>query len=77
MRIFDSIFEGIKNFLMGVLPLSPFRQYVEYLAGIPYLGWLNWFVPFDSLVSITVAWLSCITLHYAYQFILRWAKIIQ
>ena len=62
--------------LMSVLPLSPFRGWIDYLSAVPYLGYINWFIPMDKILGITVAWTSSILGYYIFSAILRWLKII-
>ena len=70
-----SLWAAFIDVVMQVLPLSPFRQYIDYLAQFPYLGWINWFIPMNSIVSITATWLVAVSTHYTYLFILRWLKL--
>ena len=38
----------LDRFLQAVLslfPLSPFREMIDELGSLPYLGYINWFVP--------------------------------
>ena len=76
MDIFLSIFEWLlnaltdfANTLLSVLPKSPF-------SNIPYLGWVNWFIPFRDFIYIGGLWLTVIGLFYIYQIIMRWIKVI-
>ena len=53
MDIFLSIFEWLlnaltdfANTLLSVLPKSPFSDLLNTFSNIPYLGWVNWFIPF-------------------------------
>ena len=77
MDFLSSVFDGLKYFLTNVLPLSPFRQYIEYLAAFPYLSWINWFIPLGTIASITATWLSAVTVYYAWIAILRWFRLIE
>lgn len=64
------------NALMAVLPTSPFQKYLSEFSDLPYLGWLNWFIPIGSMVKIGVSWLGVIALFYLYSIIMRWVKMI-
>ena len=33
------------DWLLTVLPTSPFRAFIDACGDFPYLGWLNWFIP--------------------------------
>ena len=62
---------------MGVLPLSPFRSWVDYLRGVPYLGYINWFIPMKTVMGVTASWIAAITTYYIVSAILRWLKMVQ
>lgn len=76
MELFSKIFEKFADVVLSLLPTSPFQPYLATLSDIPYLGFLNWFVPIGACVKIAMAWLGCITLFYVYSVLLRWLKII-
>lgn len=79
MDILTSFFDTAKDFLLSVLPLSPFKSFIEGIQlaiGAKYLGWLNWFVPVGQILGVLAAWLSAIALFYMYSIIMRWVKVI-
>lgn len=83
MDVFSSIFQWcwdkiieFANWLISFLPHSPFQQYLNDFSNLPYLHWLNWFVPFNDFVIIGTAWLTVIALFYGYQILMRWIKVI-
>lgn len=63
----DKLFEK----LISLLPGDPFRPFLEQFASIPYLGFLNWFIPIGTCVKIGVAWLAAIAGFYAIQFLIK------
>lgn len=62
--------------LLSLLPLSPFTGVIDQLAALPYLGYINWFIPIGKMLQIGMAWLAAIALYYAYSVIARWLKLI-
>ena len=67
------------KFLQAVLslfPLSPFREVIQELGSLPYLGYINWFVPIGDFVKIGTVWLTAIAAYYAWSIIARWIKLI-
>lgn len=52
--------------LFSILPDSPFRPYIKQLGEFDFLGYLNWFVPFDSCVTITELWVAAVFIYYNY-----------
>jgi hypothetical protein len=67
---------SILGTILFFLPNDPFTGYIESMAGASWLGALNWFIPFGTLVGIGGTWLIAIGIFYAYQVILRWVKAI-
>lgn len=64
------------SMLLSVFPKSPFRETIEQFASLPYLGYLNWFIPVGEMVAIGMLWLTAIGLYYLYSVIARWVKLI-
>lgn len=69
-------FSGIIEKIIKVLPLSPFAQYIDRFAALPYLSYLNWFVPISEMLAVGLSWLSAITIFYLISVIMRWVKLI-
>ena len=65
------------DWVLSVLPTSPFTKYVDALQSIPYLNYLNWFVPVGTFIAIGQAWLVSVGLFYVYMIILRWIRAIE
>lgn len=63
------------NYIMSVLPTSPFQPFIKDLASLPYLGYVNWFIPIGDFIKIGLAWLVSIGLFYLYSILLRWIKM--
>jgi len=60
--------------ILFFLPNDPLRPFIDSMAGGEWLGYLNWFVPIGTMISIGYAWLAAIAIFYTYQVILRWIK---
>lgn len=73
MSIITTFFEWVK----GLLPTSPFVHYINMMQDLPYLGYLNWFIPIGTFISIGQAWLVSVGLFYIYMTVLRWIKAIE
>ena len=69
--------DNFLSMLQNVLPLSPFSKYIDEIAQLPYLSYLNWFIPVGEFVAIGTLWLGAISIFYLYQIILRWVKAIE
>lgn len=65
------------DWVLGLLPTSPFVAYIDALGSVPFLSYLNYFVPVSSFVAIGEAWLVSVGLFYLYSIILRWIRAIE
>ena len=65
------------DWVCGLLPTSPFVAYIDALETMPYLAYLNWFVPVSTFIAIGEAWLVSVGLFYMYSIILRWIRAIE
>ena len=59
------------NKLVDFLPGCPFRTFLDEFADLPFLGYLNWFIPVGRCVQIGAAWLAAIAVFYAIQFLIK------
>ncbi len=71
-----SIFSKFGQVLMNVLPHSPFQQYISSFRDMPYMSYLNWFIPVGDIITVCTAWLVAIGVFYLYSIIMRWVKMI-
>lgn len=62
--------------VLSLLPHSPFQPVIQELTELPYLEYINWFVPVGDFVKIGTVWLTAIGVYYAWSIIARWIKII-
>ena len=71
--------ELLDKFLSALLSLflvSPFLPVIRELSALPYLGYINWFVPVGTFVKIGSLWISAILAYYAWSVIARWVKLL-
>ena len=45
--------------LISNLPASPFTGMIDSIGEIPFLGFINYFIPFDFAVSALSIWVTC------------------
>lgn len=61
----------IKSFLekiYNVLPDSPFQSFFSEVD-FDFIGWLNWFIPFDICFKITEVWVTAIAAYYLFSIV--------
>ena len=79
MNVVNLILSGFASavdFIVLLLPKSPFQAYINMGIDLQYMRWMNWLVPVGQMVAIVQAWTVAIALYYLYQTLLRWAKAI-
>lgn len=72
----SSLLNKFLEWVLALLPTSPFTEFINTCSDIPYLGWLNWFIPVGQMIAIGEAWLVAIGLFYMYSIVLRWIRAI-
>lgn len=73
---FKAIFNQLYVWLMSFLPNSPFAPWVEQIQSVPFLRYLNWFVPVGQIAVLLSGWLTVIAVFYVYQAIMRYIHLI-
>jgi hypothetical protein len=62
-------FNRLLQWLLAFLPDSPFRELIDTLGGFDfseYLGYLNYFVPFDFFFKALSLWLTAVMSYLVY-----------
>lgn len=72
----SGFFNQMWQAIIGFLPKSPLRPFIDEFVDIPFLAELNWFIPVKDIVRITEAWLAVVVIYYSYQAIMRFLKIL-
>ena len=60
MADMQALLTGFLDLLMKAFPTSPFADTIEKFSKLPYLGYINWFVPVSEMVAIGSAWLLAV-----------------
>lgn len=77
MNFMKELLDKFLSWVLSFLPLSPFAPVISGLEQLPYLGYLNYFVPVGTFIKIGEAWLAAIALFYLYSVLARWIKLIE
>lgn len=71
---------SVLNAIYKLLPGSPFRSFIDSIefdaAGNSMLNFLNWFLPFKSMLIVFSSFLAAVACYYIYQAILRIIKVL-
>lgn len=66
---------AIKFLLLGLvlslLPQSPFNAFVTYFAQIPFIGFINFFLPVAEMLAVLEVWLVAVAVIYSILYILN------
>lgn len=72
---------GVKVLLLSVvltlLPSSPFQGFVYLTNNLPFLSYLNWFLPISEIIVIIEGWLVVVASYYTILFILNYVGILK
>lgn len=66
--------------LIQKLPESPIVTALGEAGSNPIQQWMpyvNWFVPFGTIIRILGVWASAVGIYYLVQIVLRWVKVIE
>lgn len=79
--MFDTIVKiiltlAVAGILIAILPVSPFVSVIDSLEAIPYLSYVNWFIPVGRIITTLTAWAAAIGVYYAIAWILRQLEIV-
>lgn len=67
----------ILSTVLSLLPTSPFVGFNNLIAQIPYLNYLNWFIPIPEIIVVMETWLSIVTVYYTLLFIMNYVGILK
>lgn len=70
-------FQRLIDSIVQLLPTSPIRPFLNEFASLPYLGYVNWFIPVGSMLRVFSAWLVAVTVFYIYSAIARYVKLVE
>lgn len=71
MSVIFKAFNSMLSMIIDLLPDSPFRGFIDNVSSVPYLGYLNYFVPVDHFIAILTAWTAAIATYYVFSAVLR------
>lgn len=67
----------IAGIVLALLPMSPFSAMISYMENIPYLNYLNWFVPISEIISVTETWLVVVSVYYGIMWLLNYIGVLK
>lgn len=76
LSTFFSWLESGLSSVLNLLPDSPFSGLASEVSSLPYIGWLNWFIPVGAIVTTFGIWVSAVLVLYVGSIVLRWVKVL-
>lgn len=67
----------ILSFVLALLPESPFVGFNTLISNVPYLSWLNWFLPISEMLVIFESLLVVVTVYYGILYLLNYVGVIK
>lgn len=65
------------SFVLALLPASPFVGFSYLVEQIPYLSFLNWFLPIQEILVILESWLVVVIVYYGILYILNYTGLVK
>lgn len=67
----------ILSFVLSLLPESPFVGFSNLIASLPYLGYLNWFLPISEMLAIFESLLVVVAVYYGILYLLNYVGVLK
>lgn len=68
---------ALLSLVLSLLPASPFVGYTNLINSVPFLGYLNWFIPIGEILVILEGWLAVVTVYYSMLYILNYVGVLK
>ena len=59
--------------VLSLLPMSPFSGFEYLVENLPFLSFVNWFVPISEILVITETWLVVVAVYYGILYLVNYA----
>lgn len=67
-ELFDTVI-SVLTLVMSVLPSSFVHGWLDKFSGVKYLSYVNYFIPFNTMLNIGSTWLACCGAYLVYHYI--------
>lgn len=67
----------VLSLVISLIPGSPFSGMATLVQQIPYLSYLNWFVPIPEIIVIMETWLGVVSVYYTILFALNYVGLLK
>ena len=63
--------------VLSILPQSPFQGFSSLVSSVPFLGYLNWFLPISEMLVIIESWLAIVAVYYSILYVLNYVGVLK
>lgn len=67
----------ILSFVLALLPESPFIGFNALITQVPYLSWLNWFLPISEMLVLFESLLVVVAIFYGILYLLNYVGVLK
>lgn len=67
----------ILSVVLALLPQSPFTGFNTLVSQIPFLSWLNWFLPISEMLLIFESLLVVVAIFYGILYLLNYVGVLK
>lgn len=67
----------ILSAVLSLLPASPFVGFTYLIKQVPYISYINWFIPVPEIITIMESWLAIVAIYYSILFALNYVGILK
>ncbi len=70
-------FAFVANAVFSILPDSPFQWSItNTIKSMPFVNVVFYFIPFEGMISVTMAYVTAVVGYYAVRWVLRIIKLV-
>lgn len=67
----------ILSFVLALLPSSPFVGFASLVQEVPFISWLNWFLPISEMIVLFESLLVVIGIFYGILYLLNYVGVLK
>lgn len=67
----------ILSFVLALLPESPFVGFNNLILNVPFLSWVNWFLPISEMLLLFESLLVVIGIFYGILYLLNYVGVLK
>lgn len=63
--------------VLALLPESPFVGFSSLVSNIPFLSWVNWFLPISEMLVLFESLLVAVAIYYGILYLLNYVGVLK